>query len=229
MIRLLVVDDDALVRSGIAMLLADQGDIEIVGEAADGLAAVESADHLAPDVVLMDLGLPVLEGTEAIRQIVERRAAQPRPRVLALTTFDDDDTVLRALRAGADGFLVKDSAPTRLAEALHAVAAGHSWLDPTVTSPVLDVLRRQRALERPTDDHPLAELTPRELDVLRLMAHGLSNREIGEAFVVSEATVRTHVSRILMKTDSRDRTQAVVLAYRCGAVPLPDARSETIP
>lgn len=226
MIRLLVVDDDALVRSGIAMLLAHQADIEIVGEAADGRAAVESTGALAPDVVLMDLGLPIIEGVEAIRRIVDAAEPGPRPRILALTTFDDDDTVLRALRAGADGFLVKDSAPTRLAEAVHTVAVGHSWLDPAVTSPVLDVLRRQRALDRPTQGDPLADLTPRELDVLRLMAHGLSNREIGEAFFVSEATVRTHVSRILMKTDSRDRTQAVVLAYRCGAVPI-DAGSET--
>lgn len=227
MIRMLVVDDDPLVRSGIAMLLAAEHDVSIVGEAGDGLVAVESAGDLAPDIVLMDLGLPLLAGTEAIRRIADSGAG--RPRVLALTTFDDDETVVRALRAGADGFLVKDSAPTRLGEAVRAVAAGRSWLDPAVTSPVLDTLRRQQPWERPGDGNPLADLTPRELDVLRLMAHGLSNREIGEAFVVSEATVRTHVSRILTKTDSRDRTQAVVLAYRCGAAPIPAFGSETRP
>ena len=169
MIRVLVVDDDPLVRSGIAMLLAAEHDVSIVGEAGDGLVAVESAGDLAPDIVLMDLGLPLLAGTEAIRRIADSGAG--RPRVLALTTFDDDETVVRALRAGADGFLVKDSAPTRLGEAVRAVAA----------------------------------------------------------FVVSEATVRTHVSRILTKTDSRDRTQAVVLAYRCGAAPIPAFGSETRP
>ncbi len=226
MIRVLVVDDDALVRSGIAMMLAPQHDVEIVGEAADGAAAIESTQELEPDVVLMDLGLPVLEGTEAIRRIATRGSTRPGPGILALTTFDDDESVMRALRAGADGFLVKDSAPARLPEAVRAVAAGRSWLDPAVTSPVLAVLRQQQVLERPGGKNPLVELTPRELDVLRLMAHGLSNREIGEAFVVSEATVRTHVSRILMKTGSRDRTQAVVLAYRCGTVPISGTGSE---
>lgn len=222
MTRLLVVDDDALVRSGIAMLLAADPGVEIVGEAADGIAALELATELGPDVVLMDLGLPLLDGVEATRHLVDGGRPDGRPHILVLTTFDDDETVLRALRAGADGFLVKDSAPQRLTEAVRAVAGGHSWLDPCVTSPVLDAFRRAQVDRRDLVD-PLVELTARELDVLRLMAQGMSNREIADAFVVSEATVRTHVSRILMKTDSRDRTQAVVLAYRSGLVAVPDA------
>lgn len=233
MTTLLVVDDDAMVRSGIAMLLAVHADLQIVGEAAAGDEAVTLAHELAPDVVLMDINMPGLDGVSATRALLGGNGAENgtapaacRSRVLALTTFDDDETVLRVIRAGASGFIVKDSAPTLLAEAVRAVAAGNSWLDPSVTSPVLEALRREQPPERERLTGRVATLTERELQVLRLMADGLTNREIGRRFVVSEATVRTHVSRILMKTDCRDRTQAVVLAYRAGLVPVPPPRTE---
>ena len=245
MTKLLVVDDDAMVRSGIAMLLAVHSDLQIVAEAAEGAEAVALARDLAPDVVLMDINMPGLDGVSATRQLLgeggaapaggagtaasSRGGGAPSPRVLALTTFDDDETVLRVIRAGASGFIVKDSAPSLLPEAVRAVAAGNSWLDPSVTSPVLDALRREQPPERERLTGRLAALTERELQVLRLMADGLTNREIGRRFVVSEATVRTHVSRILMKTDCRDRTQAVVLAYRAGLVPVPAQRTENVP
>lgn len=244
MTTLLVVDDDAMVRSGIAMLLAVHSDLQIVGEAADGAEAVVLAGELGPEVVLMDVNMPGLDGVAATRQLLGEGGSvsaggagtdagtrdggrgKPSPRVLALTTFDDDDTVMRVIRAGASGFIVKDSAPSMLAEAVRAVAAGNSWLDPSVTSPVLDALRREQPPEREHLTGRLASLTDRELQVLRLMADGLTNGEIGRRFVVSEATVRTHVSRILMKTDCHDRTQAVVLAYRSGLVPVPAPRTE---
>lgn len=230
MTTLLVVDDDAMVRSGIAMLLAVHADLQIVGEAAAGEEAVALAHELTPDVVLMDINMPGLDGVAATRALLHRNGTADGPcrsRVLALTTFDDDETVLRVIRAGASGFIVKDSAPTLLAEAVRAVAAGNSWLDPSVTSPVLEALRREQPPERERLTGRVATLTERELQVLRLMADGLTNREIGRRFVVSEATVRTHVSRILMKTDCRDRTQAVVLAYRAGLVPVPPPRTES--
>ncbi|MDO5696579.1 MAG: response regulator transcription factor [Dermatophilus congolensis] len=228
MTTLLVVDDDAMVRSGIAMLLAVHPDLQIIGEAADGAEAVVMADEKSPDVVLMDINMPGLDGVSATRRLLGEGdggsrgggRGKPPPRVLALTTFDDEGTVLRVIRAGASGFIVKDTAPALLAEAVRAVAAGNSWLDPSVTSPVLDALRREQPPERDRLTGRLATLTERELQVLRLMADGLTNAEIGRRFVVSEATVRTHVSRILMKTDCHDRTQAVVLAYRSGLVPV---------
>lgn len=229
MTTLLVVDDDAMVRSGIAMLLAVHADLQIVGEAAAGDEAVVLARELGPDVVLMDINMPGVDGVAATRELLGASpAGRSTPRVLALTTFDDDETVLRVIHAGASGFIVKDSAPSLLAEAVRSVAAGNSWLDPSVTSPVLEAVRREQPPERDRLTGRLATLTERELQVLRLMADGLTNREIGRRFVVSEATVRTHVSRILMKTDCRDRTQAVVLAYRAGLVPVPAPRTEPL-
>lgn len=218
--HVLVVDDDAMVRSGIEMLVSAHPDLEVAGAVADGLHAVAAARELRPDVVLMDLSMPGLDGVQATRAIIDDSALDgATPRVLALTTFGDDETVLAVLHAGASGFIVKDSAPLHLPAAIRTIAAGRGWLDPTVTTPVIDALRRANPPDRATLGERLAGLTERELEILTLLADGLSNAEIARGLFVSEATVRTHVSRILMKTDSRDRTQAVVLAFRCGLVP----------
>ena len=215
-IRVLLVDDQSLVRTGFRMILQDEADIEVVGEAADGRAAVESAGRLRPDVAIMDIRMPIMDGVEATRRIVADTGL--RTRVLVLTTFDADEFVVEALRAGASGFLLKDVAPDDFADAIRTVAAGDALLAPSVTRQLLDRFRDR--LPGPPDarHERLRELTDRELEVLKLVARGLSNREIAERLVLAEPTVKTHVSHALLKLDLRDRAQAVVLAYEVGLV-----------
>jgi DNA-binding NarL/FixJ family response regulator len=218
-IRVLVADDDALVRGGIMMLLSAQAGIAVVGEASTGVEAVATARTTLPDVVLMDLRMPGLDGIAATRALTEDVAerADQLVKVLVLTTFNDDESVYGALRAGASGFLVKENAPALLLTAIRAVADGYDWLDPSVARQVIRAL--QVTPVSGTSSSSLVQLlTRREKEVLVLMAEGLSNSDICQRLTVSEATVRTHVSRILMKTGSRDRTQAVVLAYQSGLV-----------
>jgi len=214
-IRVLLADDDALLRTGVAVVLGSAGDLEVVGEAADGLRAVELCRTAAPDVVLMDVRMPGVDGIEATARIV---AAGLPARVLVLTTFRNDDYVWRALRAGASGFLLKRASPEQLIAAVRTVAAGDTLLDPTVTRSLVEhfVLRAERpALESPERSR-LDRLTVREQQVLRLVAEGLSNEQIADLLVIAESTAKTHVKRILLKIDARDRAQAVVLAYRSG-------------
>ncbi len=212
MIRVLVVDDQALVRGGLAVLLDSAADVAVVGEAADGAEAVEAAHRLRPDVVLMDIRMPVLDGIAATRRILER---DPDVRVLVLTTFDVDAHVYDALRAGASGFLLKDALPEELLRAVRVVAAGEALLAPRATR----LLVQQFAARPAPDAAPpaaLATLTDREREVLRLIATGLSNAEITERLVVSPATTKTHVSHLLAKLGARDRAQLVVAAYTSG-------------
>ncbi len=216
MIRVLIADDQAMVRQGFGALLAAQPDLLVVGDAADGAQAVAAARHLDPDVVLMDVRMPVMDGLEATRKLLGDRSAQ-RPRVLILTTFDLDDYVYEALRAGASGFLLKDAPAADLVQAVRVVAAGDALLAPGVTRRLIAefAARPDRSRPRPTD---LAGLTPRETEVLRLIARGRNNAEIAGDLVVAEQTVKTHVGRILAKLGLRDRAQAVVLAYETGLV-----------
>jgi len=212
MIRVLLADDQALVRAGFRMILKAEAGIEVAGEAGDGAEAVALTRELAPDVVLMDVRMPVMDGIEATRRIVDGEGA---PRVLVLTTFDLDEYVYEALRAGASGFLLKDAPEEQLVAGISIVAGGGSLFAPAVTRRLIE----RFAGSRPTKPPPgFDELTPRELEVLGLIARGLSNAEIAETLVVSEHTVKTHVARILMKLDLRDRVQAVVLAYEAGIV-----------
>jgi DNA-binding NarL/FixJ family response regulator len=216
-IRVLLVDDQQLVRTGFRMILADEPDIEVVGEAPDGKAALEAARRLRPDVVVMDIRMPVMDGVEATRGF----AADPDldARVLVLTTFDADEYVVEALRAGASGFLLKDVTPPDFVGAIRVIAAGEALLSPSVTRQLLDRFRDR--LPRPTDaarHERLRELTERELEVLGLMARGMSNREIADQLVLAEPTVKSHASHVLLKLDLRDRAQAVVLAYEVGLV-----------
>ena len=215
-IGILLVDDQQLVRTGFRMILKDEADIEVLGEASDGRAAVDAVRRLHPDVVIMDIRMPVMDGVEATRRIV----ADPdlTARVLVLTTFDADEYVLEALRAGASGFLLKDVAPDDFAAAIRTVAAGDALIAPSVTRRLLDRMRDR--LPGPPDarHERLRDLTERELEVLTLVARGLSNREIAERLVLAEPTVKTHVSHALLKLDLRDRAQAVVLAYEVGLV-----------
>ena len=214
MIRVLVVDDQALVRGGFRMILDAQRDIEVVGEAEDGEDALERAIELEPDVVLMDIRMPRLDGLEATRRLVGRGRA---PRVLMLTTFDEDEYVYESLRAGASGFMLKDVRPEQLADAVRVVARGEALLAPAITRRLIEqFVRRPRAGGQRPDE--LAELTERELDVLRLVARGFSNAEIASSLFLSEATVKTHLTHILAKLRLRDRVQAVVLAYESGLV-----------
>ncbi len=214
MINVLVADDHALIRSGLAGMLGAQPDITIVGEVADGAEAVRSVGALRPDVVVMDIRMPKMDGIEATRRI---RAAPDPPQVLVLTTFDLDEYVYEALRAGAGGFLLKDAPPGQLAEAVRTVAAGESLLAPAVTKRL--ITRFLRVPPSPTAARVAADrLTERELEVLRLVARGLSNQELAEHLHLSDATVKTHVSRVLTKLDLRDRVQAVVYAYEHGLV-----------
>jgi DNA-binding NarL/FixJ family response regulator len=210
-IRVLLADDQALVRAGFRMILKSEPGIEIAGEASDGADAVALARGLAPDVVLMDVRMPVMDGIEATRRIVDGDAA---PRVLVLTTFDLDEYVYEALRAGASGFLLKDAPEEQLVAGIRIVSDGGSLFAPAVTRRLVE----RFAERRPAPTAALGELTSRELEVLRLVARGLSNAEIAGSLVVSEHTVKTHVAHILRKLDLRDRVQAVVLAYESGVV-----------
>jgi DNA-binding NarL/FixJ family response regulator len=212
-IRVLIADDQALVRSGFRMILEARDDLEVVGEAATGSEAVELAARLDPDVILMDVRMPDLDGVEATRQLT---ASESRARVLILTTFDLDEYVYEAIRAGASGFLLKDVQPAQLVEAVRVVADGEGLLAPTVTRRLLERFASELPDEKPPVS--LEALTPRELEILRLVASGLSNAEIAERLVVTEATVKTHVSAVLRKLALRDRVQAVVLAYDTGLV-----------
>jgi DNA-binding NarL/FixJ family response regulator len=215
-IRILVVDDQALVRTGFAMILGAEPDLEVVGEAADGLAAVQAARELRPDVVLMDIRMPVMDGVEATRHIAGPEVDDPL-RVLILTTFDLDEYVFDALRAGASGFLLKDTPPEELATAVRVVAAGDALLAPSITRKLVAEFA-SRPEPGPVVTADLEQLTEREREVLVLMARGLSNGEIAAELIVGETTVKTHVGRILMKLHLRDRVQAVVLAYEIGLV-----------
>lgn len=216
MTRIVVVDDQAMVRDGFSALLAAQPDLEVVGAAADGVEAVHVTRTMLPDVVLMDVRMPNLNGIEATRQIMALPGDR-HPRVLILTTFDLDDYVFEALRAGASGFLLKDARAEELVQAVRVVAEGEGLLAPTVTRRLIQEFARRPA----PDTRPalrLKALTPRETEVLTLIAGGLSNAEIAAHLVLGEQTVKTHVGRILSKMDLRDRAQAVVLAYESGLV-----------
>jgi len=216
-IRVLIVDDQALVRAGFRMILESEPGIEIVGEASDGLEALERAREHAPDVVLMDIRMPNLDGLEATRRLVG--GGYDGLRVLMLTTFDLDEYVYEALRAGASGFLLTDTPPEQLVAAIQVIASGDALLSPTITKRVIEeFIRRPPSTLETALPAALGELTARELEVLGFMARGLSNAEIAKDLFVSETTVKTHVARILMKLDLRDRVQAVVYAYESGLV-----------
>jgi DNA-binding NarL/FixJ family response regulator len=213
--RCLIADDQAMVREGFAAVLASQPGLFVVGQAADGAGAVRQARDLEPDVVLMDVRMPVMDGLQATREILA--AGAPRPRVLMLTTFDLDEYVYEALRAGASGFLLKDATAAELIHAVRVVAAGDALLAPSVTRRLIaDFARQPRP--RPPPPPTLGALTQRETEVLRLIAQGLSNTEISSTLVIAEQTTKTHVGRILAKLGLRDRAQAVVLAYETGLV-----------
>ena len=209
-IRVLVVDDQTMVRAGFHLLLADEPDIEVVAEASNGRDAVAQAARFRPDVILMDIRMPEMDGLEATRRIL---ATDTDARVLILTTFDLDDYVFEALRAGASGFVLKDEPPEQLLGAVRTIAAGEALLSPSVTR---RVIRRFATVRRQAPPAAVAELTPRELEVLRLITRGLSNAEIGAELFISDTTVKTHVTRLLQKLDLRDRAQAIVLAYQTG-------------
>jgi DNA-binding NarL/FixJ family response regulator len=216
-IRVLIADDQPLVRSGIRMILESEEGLEVVGEAADGLEAIARARELRPDVIVLDVRMPGVDGIEATRRVL----AEPNaPRVLMLTTFDLDEYVYEAMRAGASGFVLKNVPPAKLVDAVRTVAEGDALLSPTITRRMIE-----RFVQRPlpTRSPELAELTERETDVLRLIARGLSNAEIAERLFLSEATVKSHVNRILSKLGLRDRTQAAVRAYETGLVEPGDA------
>ena len=210
MIRVLVADDQAMVRAGFRMLLGGEPDIEVVAEASNGLEAVDKAARFDPAVVLMDIRMPELDGLEATRRIL---AADASARVLILTTFDLDEYVYEALRAGASGFVLKDDPPEQLIAAIHTVAAGDALLSPSITK---RVIRQFTRIPRAEPSKELEELTARELEILRLIAAGLSNAEIGQELFIGETTVKTHVTHILQKLKLRDRVQAVVFAYQTG-------------
>jgi DNA-binding NarL/FixJ family response regulator len=215
-VRVLIVDDQSLVRAGFRMILDAETDIEVVGEASDGLEAVIAARETSPDVILMDVRMPNVDGLEATRRLLDGKAEGPR--ILILTTFDHDEYVYEALRAGASGFLLKDTPPEQLVEAIHVVARGDALLSPSITRRVIEefVSHPPDSVRKPPAE--LAELTVRELEMLHYLARGLSNAEIAKAAFVSETTVKTHVARILMKLRLRDRVQAVVFAYEAGIV-----------
>jgi DNA-binding NarL/FixJ family response regulator len=211
-VRVLLVDDDDLMRAGLRSVLSSDETIEVVGEAGDGRVAGQRVRELSPDVVLMDIRMPNLDGISATREIL---ATRPEAKVVILTTFEEDDYIFGALSAGASGFLLKRTSPEQLIGALHAVAAGDSLLSPSVTRRVIERMARQPAPGTSSSER-LDELTPRERDVLELVARGLSNNEIAAELVVEESTVKTHVKRILMKLHLRDRVQAVIFAYESG-------------
>jgi DNA-binding NarL/FixJ family response regulator len=214
-VRVLIADDQQLVRTGLKVILDSEPDIEVIAEASNGRQAVSIARELRPDVAVMDIRMPELDGIEATRQITAQ-SHDPRTRVLMLTTFDLDEYVFEALRAGASGFLLKDVPSHQLADSVRMLAAGDALLAPTVTRRLIE----QFVATAPAAPPPpgLDELTPRELEVFRLVAKGMSNAEIAAELFIGEATVKTHLTRLLMKLDLRDRVQAVVLAYETGVV-----------
>jgi DNA-binding NarL/FixJ family response regulator len=217
-IRVVVADDQKLVRAGFGMILGAQPDIEVVGEADDGAEAIRVVRAARPDVVLMDIRMPELDGLAATRELLsEGPEGRHVPKILILTTFDVDDYVYEALAAGASGFLLKDTPPEQLVESVRSVAAGESLLAPTVTRRLIEHFVSSRATREQSPDG-MDELTPRELEVFKLIARGFSNTEIAGELVVSEATVKTHVARILLKLGLRDRVQVVVVAYESGLV-----------
>jgi DNA-binding NarL/FixJ family response regulator len=209
-IRVIVADDQSMVRAGFRMLLSGEPDIEVVAEASNGLEAAEMAERFHPSVVLMDVRMPLLDGLEATRRIL---AADNAARVLVLTTFDLDEYVYEALRAGASGFVLKDDPPEQLLAAIRIVAGGEALLSPAITKRVIEKFTR---IPHPKPPKELSELTEREVDVLRLIARGLSNAEIGQTLYITDATVKTHITHILQKLGLRDRVQAVVLAHETG-------------
>jgi DNA-binding NarL/FixJ family response regulator len=212
-IRVLLVDDDDLMRAGLRSVLSSDETIEVVGEAGDGRLALSSVRELDPDLILMDIRMPDLDGISATREVL---AVAPDMKVVVLTTFEDDDYIFDALNAGASGFLLKRTKPEELIAAIHAVADGDSLLSPSVTRRVID---RMAAEPVPgLSGARLEQLTPREREVLELVGRGLSNREIADTFVIEESTVKTHVKRILMKLGLRDRVQAVIFAYETGLI-----------
>ena len=216
-IRVLLADDQELVRTGFRMILEGEPDIEVIGEAADGREAVEAARRLRPDVIVMDIRMPVMDGVEATRRLGEAQV-DPSARVLVLTTFDADEHVVEAIRAGASGFLLKDVTPAEFVKAIRIIASGDALIAPSVTRRLLGRFAR---LPIPADEaraESLGQLTDREREVLKLVALGLSNREIAERLVLAEPTVKTHVSHLLLKLDLRDRAQLVALAYETGVV-----------
>ncbi|WP_066375244.1 response regulator [Herbidospora mongoliensis] len=215
MIRVLVCEDQALVRAGYVTIFDAQPDMEVVGEAADGRAAVEAASHLNPDVIVMDIRMPVVDGIEATRRLAGPGTANPA-KILVVTTFNVDEYVYEALRAGASGFLLKDAHPSELINGVRTIAAGDSLLAPAVTRTLIGHYAER--LRPAPGNHVVDVLTPRELEVLRQLAAGLSNAEIAAQLFITPETVKTYVSRILTKLDLRDRVQAVVLAYRIGLV-----------
>jgi DNA-binding NarL/FixJ family response regulator len=218
-IRILLVDDQALVRAGFRMILDAEPEMEVVGEASDGREAIDQVRALRPDVVLMDIRMPELDGLEASRRILaDGVAGDEPPRILMLTTFDLDEYVYEALRAGASGFLLKDTPPEQLVSAIHVIAAGDALLSPSITRRVISEFVKGSGPKPQAQFPRLEDLTARELEVLGLIARGLSNAEIAKELFVSETTVKTHVARILMKLGLRDRVQAVVLAYEAGVV-----------
>jgi DNA-binding NarL/FixJ family response regulator len=215
MIDLLIADDEAMVRAGLRLILEAEADLRVVGEAADGIEAIAEAVRLRPHVILMDVRMPRMDGVEACRRLVDESGAK----VVVLTTFDLDEHLFASVRAGASGFLLKASPPDELVAAVRAAHAGNALIEPRMTKRLLDEFaRRPELVPRGEVPSRLSTLTDRELDVLREMARGSSNAEIGESLYIGEATVKTHVTHILAKLDLRDRIQAVVLAYECGLV-----------
>jgi DNA-binding NarL/FixJ family response regulator len=211
-IRTLLVDDDELMRAGLRAVLSSDETIQVVGEAGDGRRAIEAVRELAPEIVLMDVRMPNLDGIAATREILR---VATRTRIVILTTFEDDEYIFDALAAGASGFLLKRTSPESLIAAIHAVAAGDSLLSPSITRTVVEHMLRQPAISTAAAAE-LAQLTPRERDVLELVARGLSNTEIGAALVIEESTVKTHVKHLLAKLGLRDRVHAVIFAYNSG-------------
>jgi len=216
-IRVLIVDDQAMVRAGFRMIVEAEDDITVVGEAGDGIDGIDAARRCRPDVILMDVRMPRLDGIEAARQLICARTG-PTPRVLMLTTFDLDDYVYPALRAGVSGFLLKDAPAEQLVEAIRVVARGEARLAPSVTQRLIEEVNARPLRDSPAVVPGLDQLTDRELEVLRLVARGMSNAEIAEQLYLGEATIKTHVGRVLTKLGVRDRVQAVVLAYESGLI-----------